>query len=71
MMSTRTRYLAAVGILIAIGSGAIALLLFGPKSSPGVAPATPQVLALAASTTSNTITVVSTGIASAVPAASR
>jgi hypothetical protein len=36
-----------------------------------VAPATPQVLALAASTTSNTITVVSTGIASAVPAASR
>jgi hypothetical protein len=69
MMSTRTRYLAAVGILIAIGSGAIALLLFGPKSSPGVAPATPQVLVLAASTTSNTITVV--GIASAAPTRAR
>ena len=67
MRSAQARYVLAIGMLIAIASGAIALLLFGPRSSPALAPATPQVLALAASSTGNTITVVGTGSASATP----
>ena len=67
MRSAQARYVLAIGILIAIASGAIALLLFGPRSSPALAPAPPQVLALAASSTGNTITVVGTGSASAAP----
>ncbi|MHB8612283.1 MAG: SIMPL domain-containing protein [Candidatus Dormibacteraceae bacterium] len=66
MRSVQTRYMLAVAVLVAIASGAIALLLFGPRSAPA-APATPQVVALAASTTSNTITVVGSGSASAAP----
>jgi uncharacterized protein len=65
MRSAQARYVVAIGILIAIASGAIALLLFAPRSSPVLAPATPQVLALAASSTGNTITVVGIGSASA------
>jgi uncharacterized protein len=67
MRSVQARYVAAIGILIAIASGAIALLVFGPRSSPVPTPATPQVVALAASTAGNTITVVGTGSASAAP----
>jgi uncharacterized protein len=67
MRSAQARYVVAIGILLAIASGAIALLLFGQRISPVLAPATPQVLALAASSTGNTITVVGTGSASAAP----
>lgn len=67
MVSSQTRYAVVVGILIAIASGAIALLLFAPKNAPVHAQAAPQVVTLAASSTGNTITVVGTGTASAVP----
>jgi uncharacterized protein len=68
MVSSQTRYAAVVGILIAIASGAIALLLFGPKNAAGAAPVAPSHFAtLAASSTSNTVTVVGTGTASAAP----
>lgn len=67
MMSAPTRQSVTVGILIAIASGAIVLLLFGPRSTPAAASPAPQVLALAASSTSNTVTVVGTGSASAAP----
>jgi uncharacterized protein len=68
MVSSQSRYAAVVGILIAIASGAIALLLFGPKSVAVAAPAAPShFVTLAASSTSNTVTVVGTGTASAAP----
>jgi uncharacterized protein YggE len=67
MVSSQTRYAIAVGILIAIASGALALLLFAPKNAPVHAQAAPQVVTLAASSSGNTVTVVGTGTASAVP----
>lgn len=67
MMSAQTRYLFAAGILIAITSGAAALLLSVRTSAPATVSSTSPVLALAASSTSNTITVVGTGSASAAP----
>lgn len=67
MMSAQTRYAFVVGILIAIASGAITILLFTPRGATAVAPPAPQVLALAASSSGNTITVVGTGTANAVP----
>jgi uncharacterized protein YggE len=65
MRSVQARYVVAIGVLIAIASGAIALLLLSPRNAPVLAPATPQVVALAASSTGNTITVVGAGSASA------
>ncbi len=68
MVSSRTRYAAVVGILIAVASGALALLFFGPKSAAVAAPAAPtHFVTLAATSTSNTITVVGTGSATAAP----
>lgn len=67
MRSAQSRYAVVVAILIAIASGAIAVILFTPRTAPVVAPVAPQVLTLAASSTSNTITVVGTGTASAAP----
>jgi uncharacterized protein YggE len=68
MVSSQTRYAAVVGILIAVASGALALLLFGPKSVAVAAPAAPtHFVTLAASSTSNTVTVVGVGTATAAP----
>ena len=67
MTSAQTRYAVVVAILVAIASGAIAVMLFTPRAGPVVAPVAPQVLTLAASSASNTITVVGIGTASAAP----
>jgi uncharacterized protein len=71
MMSTRARYLVSVGVFVILAlfaAGAITLDL-RPKSSPVVPVAAAQVptLALAASSTVDTLTVVGTGVATAVP----
>lgn len=67
MVSSQTRYAIVIGILIAIASGAVAIVLFTPKNAPARAQAAPQVVTLAASSTANTVTVVGTGTATAVP----
>ncbi|MDQ2943758.1 MAG: SIMPL domain-containing protein [Candidatus Dormibacteraeota bacterium] len=66
-MSAQTRNTAVVGILIAIASGALSLALFGPRNAAFATPAAPHVITLAASSTSNTVTVVGSGSATAVP----
>ena len=70
MVSTQTRFLVIVGVLIAVVSAGLTAFLVNASKPAGVAAVKappPQVLALAASTTSNTITVVGYGTASGVP----
>ena len=68
MMSTHTRFLVVGGVLIAIMTASVTAFLVNasrPAAVAAVAP--PQVLTLAATSTSNTITVVGTGTSSGVP----
>jgi uncharacterized protein YggE len=71
MMSTRTRYLVTLGLVLAVVVGApIATFFLGLSGrSASQAPATQPVAvaALAASTTADTVTVVGTGASTAVP----
>lgn len=66
-MSSRYRFAAVVGVLIAVASGAVTALLMSPRGVPAPAAPVPHVLTLAASTSGNTITVVGSGTAAAVP----
>src|SRR5579872_5369719 len=65
-MSRQTRLFVVVGIGIALAASAMTAVVIGLRPAP-VTTGQPQVLALAANTGGNTIVVVGTGTASAVP----
>lgn len=65
-MSMQTRLLVVCGVLIAVTAASVTALAIN-TSRPGNTSAAPQVVALAASSTGNTITVIGTGQGSGAP----